>query len=510
MLNAKYKLVSAFRLQPLALLLAFSLPPSTFATSYTEFFCRSDGANINSGHTTNAVATYTSVNGNWDSTTGIFVPTDASTPASTVTNGAWASVYIDGATVAVYIGRITNVVAGVAGAISVNPLPASGAAPSTSATGRSIKVGGAWQGPNGASGFPFSFIKLNMTNSAYDRPWVNLLNAADYNVSAAISQANNGPLGFSGYSVTPRDGGQAIITGNGVGSAIALMTLNGNQVTFTDFILRSNGTSSTALMLGCAGANQVVSRVRVNASRGIGISATGTGITLAECTAFGNGLGNTANDAGFSISSGVNVKMLRCLSYSNTPANVAGFFIGDGTLMDCISAFNGTNGFTILSGSGQTYLGGCGGWSNAGSGLQLRGTINTTIGSVFVENVNFLKNAQFGIDCQASISNRTGIIRYVGLGSGTAANALGGFNIGSTLSGAIDIQTNTFVTYASGATPWSNPDTGDFRIANVTAWGTGRGNYLQTGAFTNTVSYVDLGGAQHLGVTNATSSVFAQ
>src|SRR4051812_29003552 len=114
--------------------------------AFTEFYCQTTGSNVNAGSTTNNSAAYTATNGNWDGTS-LYVPTDGSTPASSVNVGDFASVYIDGATLAVYVARVTVVAAGVNGTITLSTTAVAGTAPTSSATARTIKVGGAWAGP---------------------------------------------------------------------------------------------------------------------------------------------------------------------------------------------------------------------------------------------------------------------------------------------------------------------------------------------------------------------------
>src|SRR6184192_2760283 len=91
--------------------LALLLPSLVFGT-FTEFYCQTGGSNLNAGSTTNNTAAYTSTNGNWNGSS-IFTPTDGSTPASSVSVGDFASVYLDAASVAVFVARVTVVAAGV-------------------------------------------------------------------------------------------------------------------------------------------------------------------------------------------------------------------------------------------------------------------------------------------------------------------------------------------------------------------------------------------------------------
>ncbi len=125
--------------------------------AYTEFYCQTTGDNLNAGSTTANGAVYTGV-GDSDGTS-VFTPSDGSTPASTVSVGDFASVYVTaGATVAVFIGRVTIVAAGVNGAITVSTSAKSGTFPAASSGAHTItcKTGGAWKGPNSAVSFPSS------------------------------------------------------------------------------------------------------------------------------------------------------------------------------------------------------------------------------------------------------------------------------------------------------------------------------------------------------------------
>lgn len=481
------------------------------ATAFTEFFCApAIGANINSGHTTNATATYTSVNGNWNGTDA-FVPTDGSTPASTITNGAFASVYLDGATTAVYIGRVTNVVAGVNGTISVSGTAAAGSAPSSGATGRSIKVGGAWAGPTGASSFPFSLASLlRLTNSTPDRPRYNMKNNAEYTMSAQLLINSAGQYRIEGYATTPGDGGRAVISGNGVGASIALVGLTAGSVDMAHFIVRSNGTSTGSAGITVTGGFCTLQDIIASNIRGSGFAPQGIGDSLIECEAFSCGLNNGVLDGGFRTSSATTTLFERCISHDNTNANISGFAWNSSVIIkECIADTNGTNGYTWLPGATTTAsLFNSDSYNNGGNGLELKGTAADS-GALYVENCNFIKNSLFGISVVANNSNHVGMVWYCGMGSGTQANGSG--TISASGFGAINVLTGTFITYAANATPWVDPANGDFRINLAAAYGTGRGTFVETAAsYAGTVGYPSVGAAQPAGFTNSTSSVFAQ
>lgn len=188
--------------------------------SFSEFYCDfTNGSNLNAG-STNAAPIYTSAGGDSDGTSQ-FTPNDGSTPASTVSVGMFGSVYVTaGATVAVFVGRITVVAAGVNGAITFSTTAKSGTFPAASAGAHTItlKVGGYWKGPNAASGFPFGFITNALTNVAGDVNRVTLLATATYTVTAAIAHGNAGPTVFRGGTASAGDGGRATIDGGGTGA----------------------------------------------------------------------------------------------------------------------------------------------------------------------------------------------------------------------------------------------------------------------------------------------------
>jgi len=124
--------------------------------AFTEFYINSLGSNLNGGSSNAGNAKFTSTNGNWQGG-GIanFRPTDGQNPSGNVNVGDFCSIYNDGASVGVYITRITAVQNAANGNISTSSGNSYGTAPTNSATARSIKVAGAWLGPSGATTFPF-------------------------------------------------------------------------------------------------------------------------------------------------------------------------------------------------------------------------------------------------------------------------------------------------------------------------------------------------------------------
>lgn len=121
--------------------------------AYTEFYISVFGSNLNGGSDNGNNAKFTSTNGNWQGG-GIanFQVRDGNNPANFNINvgNDFASIYLDGAAVGVYITRITAVQNAVNGNITTSAGNSAGTAPTNGTSGRSIKVGGAWKGMTNA------------------------------------------------------------------------------------------------------------------------------------------------------------------------------------------------------------------------------------------------------------------------------------------------------------------------------------------------------------------------
>lgn len=460
--------------------------------AYTEFYVQTTGANTNSGHTTDNGPTYTSVNGNWDGTS-VFTPVDGSTPASTVTNGAWASVYNDGVNPTVYIALVTNVAAGANGAITLDRAAFSGTAPTTSATGRTINIGGAWKGPNATVAFPFGFLAATATNGNFYFPRCNLKNSGTYSITATMTHNKNGPAFFQGYTSSPGDLGKATIDGGDPATSFVLLTLSGNNVCLIDLVFANNGHGGSAAGLAVTGTEEMLMRCVAHNTYRSGFSLS-TISTVVECEAYACNTSNTANESGFTAT-GAGAFYVRCISHDNTGGNTHGFYMGGACqLVRCIADSNGKNGFNINVSTALMMIG-CDAYNNGVSGLEMQSATET---HAYIENCNFIKNASFGIASTTS-SQRNGAVVNCGFGSGTQTNANG--NIAATVS----LPISGTVTYPTDTTPWVDPANGDFRINLAAAKSAGRGVFTETAAsYAGTVGYPDIGAAQSAS-TNSSS-----
>jgi hypothetical protein len=470
--------------------------------AYTEFCCRSGGSNLNAGTRTGSstepgtAADFTYASGSWVQSTGVFTVASGNPSSDGVAVGDFASVYADGSAVTGFVGRVT---ARDATTITVSLTAKHGTAPADGTGSRTLKIGGAWEGPNGASGFPFNFVQNTGTNSAGLFPRVNFKNATTYSISAAVTHANTGTLVFKGYSSSYGDGGRAVIDGGTSGASYILLTVSSSGVILEDMVFQNNGATGTAVGLSVSASGVTLRRVVAHDIRGHGMNVTGSAL-LVECEAYACNQSNSANTGGI-VLNGTGNQAVRCIAHDNTGSNSVGFINGPGastgSFVRCIADTNGGHGFASLARNNSFSMIGCDSYNNGGDGLRV--DPNTTSGALmYVENSNFVKNAGYGV--QSTEATLTHFIQLIncGFGSGTQVNALGATN-GLTVFG----EETGSVTYPADVTPWVAPATGDFRINLDAAKGAGRGTYLQTASgYTGTVASPDIGAAQHAEPTN--------
>ena len=480
--------------------------------AFTEFYCTSLGSNLNGGGLSNgadpgANARYTCTNGNWSTSLNNFRVQDGTNPFGNITIGDYASIYNDGSTVGVYITKITAVDNKVNGNISISSTNAYGTAPTTSTTNRSMKVGGEWLGPNGASTFPFGLAGTLATlspNAGASPVRVNLKNDQTYSVTVAM---NLGSLGgaavLQGYGTSPGDLGKAILSSN-LTSGSNFTCSGSNSQNFIDLVFFNTGAAnanhlfSTSVAVFCL-------RCVFHGARASGfLNSAAIPIFIAECEAYDCNKSNSAGTAGFECaSSGGLLICVSCYSHDHSGSNGQGFsstaISGGMVLINCISESNGGSGLlwnngvssaaTILASINSDY------YNNAGDGIKIASTAAGPF--AYLINNNFLKNVGKGINnTQAS---QPGIIYNNGRGSGSQANGSG-----DALGAIVDSVTD--ITYASGVTPWNLPTTGDFSIVLAAAQGVGRSFFTETdGTNAGTLGYPDIGSAQANAITQAPS-----
>ncbi len=459
--------------------------------TFTNFCCRSGGSNLNAGTRTGdttvpgtgAFKTYAS--GSWVAATGVFTVASGDPASDGVAVGDFASVYPDAATVTPFVGRVT---ARDATTITVSLTAKMGTAPVLGVSNTTLTVGGAWLGPNGASGFPWNLITSTLTNSTGNIPRINMMNDATYSITTAITNALAGPYLIQGFTAAYNDGGRFILDGGSAGASYVLFTPSGTGACAIDGIFQNNGATGSAT--GVSWNGNYVYRCVFHNFRGRGLFL-GNHVMAIECEAYACNQSNTASIGAFDAGDrGANV-FLRCIAHDNAGSNVSGFFFGnnfDAKVVECISETNGKYGFHFTSTAFHSLVN-CDAYSNVSDGL-FYNAASSSVSGLYVENCNFVKNGGWGIN--VSLADTTAFLNALvvncGFGSGTQVNTSGTTNLPTT---AFEIGS---ITYASGVTPWNAPTTGDFRITLPAAWAAGRGAFTETQtSYTGTIGYPDIG-----------------
>lgn len=111
--------------------------------AFENFYIRSGGSNLNAGSTNTDAATVTSASGAWDTSTRTFTAASG-TPFSGVSAGEWASIATDATgDYTPFIAQVESVGGGGA-SVTVSATIRQGTQPSTSGSGITCRVGGAW------------------------------------------------------------------------------------------------------------------------------------------------------------------------------------------------------------------------------------------------------------------------------------------------------------------------------------------------------------------------------
>ena len=458
----------------------------------SEFYTNaSTGSNLAGGSDAGSPSmTDSAGTGSWTSATNIYVSIATN---GSVAVGQFLSIYSGAATVAAYTARITAVSGGGGSAwtITLSATAFSGAVPTTGATFKA-QCGGAWLGPNAAENFPFGFITNALTDSAGDIPRVNLKNNTTYSITANISLNKAGPVVFQGYTTTAGDGGKAIIDGGTSGASYILLTVAQSLLEVRDMIFQNNGaTGSSDGVNFSAFPDSTVERVIVNNVRGTGINDGNGSNRFIECEAYACNTSNTSLFGAIRIN--VNGFALNCIAHDNPGSIVDGFYVGGGSIVDCISDTNGRHGFQIRT--FETNLHQCTSYNNASAGI----AVTTTNLLYWIQNCTLSNNGTYGVDNQKS-----GAVARV-INCGFWSNTSGQTN------GTID-ATGT-ITYA--AAPMTDPANGDFSLkAGSGGNAAGRGAFTQTASqYSKTsTSFPDVGAVQgtsiQSGGTNPVGGVF--
>lgn len=430
---------------------------------------------------TSPLVTYTA--GDWDATTDIYTaPVGANMTEAQV--GRFASLAHDGDTTPTtnqfLIGRITAVNSGTRQiTISTSARMTLGTEVVTGTGNRTLRIGGAWQGPNGSSGYPFvSAASLNTLTDASGNPTrVNFKNDAAYNLTAAISTTSISAMIWSGYTSSYGDGGKAVLDWGT--TAAGGMSYGGNTSEFACFRLRSSATTGTAVGFSNTATPAKFYGLSIDGWRGSGFSNIRTDSHITECEVY------DSCKAGSGIAFDASGTLLRCIAHSNTGVGGFGNSNNANTIAECIAHNNTGYGFGTQFARGRFFR--CISYKNTGAGFNLPATSNGA-GSELESCVSY-GNGGWGIDGDTSFWKNMRMSNC----------AIGGNTSGAINTSARFEVSGSHITLASDPYPNATTTNGDFRTATSGSplRGAGMGTYPNTRAsYVGVTGYPDIGAAQ--------------
>lgn len=438
----------------------------------SNFYIQSGGNNANAGSDTNNAASVTVTNGAWSTVTNIFTGVTGTEFAGTVV-GDWASIYVDGATVAVFLAQITAVGAlGVS--ITVSATIKFGTAPTTSATTRSCKVGGAhaselpWaSGGIGATTAPVSTI-VNWKQATYT-----IVASRTFNcLGTAVL-----PLIFQGYNSTPGDcnadptQARPVISQN----ATFVWTNSGNFQQWLNFNITGSRTGTTWSVTSSSG---IFFRVRSeNTSSNAGAIGMQTATSNSMFFYCWFKAPTTATTSGC-VSNGVTTQYFGCVFEGGGIAGINCAATGP-TLAYCI--FLNNTGVCMLFSTGRASALNCTFYNPTSDAIKWTGAPST---------VSFVINCLFSTVGGVAINNASGT------NSSTVTRMNNDYH---SITGGADVGMGDNPAYfgqTESATPFISAPTnlGIKTTSNAFAHG-----FATPGAFENlasTISYNDIGAVQ--------------
>lgn len=455
--------------------------------AFHHFFARSGGSNLNSGSRTGSTTPpgtspdLSYLLGTYVQATGIFTLASGNPVSDGLAVDDYVSIYATGATETGFISRVT---ARDAVTVTVNTTGILGTNPTDGVGNRNVRVGGAWQGPNGAVAFPFGVMRSHFTSNEYTQ--VNFCTDQTYSITAAMTQNINGVIVFRGYTSTVGDGGRAIFDGGPTGTSFVLLTLSSSDHDLRDLIFRNNGDTGSANGVLLSGSRLRAYNCVFNTFRGNGLASSGSDNWVEKCEAYSCNASQTLDNAGFAFTG--NGTCIRCISHHNSATNTHGYRMNTNSgphFIDCIAYLNASHGFSV---NGQVVrMSNCDSYRNTGSGMLITSSLHN-----WIQNCNFLRNGGWGINKSAIAGD--GFVTNCGFGSGSTMH-----NTSGTIQNGSNLDQINSVTYPTDVSPWKSPDTGDFRIVLRQAINAGIGDFCQTytgATWTGSVGYPDIGSNQ--------------
>ena len=268
-----------------------------------------------------------------------------------------------------------------------------------------------------------------------------------------------------------------------------MLNQTGQQCHFLDLEFSNNGSTGSAHGVTLAIAS-IIERCVFHDFRGAGLAMSSGGKVI-ECEAYNCNQSNTANTAGFQMTSSQSGYYKRCISHNNSGSNTSGFIIQSnngaaGTVVeDCIADTNGLHGILANAATAGVYiLSNCTSYGNGGDGF--RSTSSTNY--FYIENCLFANNGGYGVN--QSVTATVVPQRLVNCGFySNSSGETNGINA-SFVQGSISFP----------ASPMIDAANGNFMVRLASGIGSGRGAFLQSSGYTgSTLSKPDIGAVQQAG-----------
>jgi len=468
--------------------------------AYKEFTCRAGGNNLNAGTFSGLIEEGVNpllifISGTWVNSTRTFtVPVASGDPRILgVTTGCYVSVYantphITGAAIIGQVSGITSTTISLHASFwagnSGNAFVPSGADATT------MRVGGAWLGPNGRDMFPFNTLNMaNLRGTQGLWPRINFKNDQTYNMATGIHQAA-GDITWMAYSGTFGDRGRSTFQFPTNSGNFTSMNFVNNNNHIADFNVYNNGNAGTTNYL-VAGAT-VVERILATGGRAFAFGPGASVSMFIDCVAMNNNTTNTANVGAFNNISNA-ATYIRCVARDN---NRIGFNLTRQCgLYNCISAFNTEEGARLTLGAlGYHVIQNCTFYRNGSDAIRSNAVTNgNAYGFIMVQNCDFIHNSGHAVIVSGATRPHSLLIYNCLVSTGTFANTRFPVHPGT---GLCSVSYNGFgvSTYPLDIQPYQYPSGGNFTSLSPLARNSGYCTFFQAAPnFTGTIAYDNIG-----------------
>lgn len=377
----------------------------------TELYVQTTGNQLNSGSTNSDAAAFTYAGGTFVRSTRVFTVASGD-PSSdfTVDGTQFASVYTTaGATVATYVARIT---ARDATTITLDATALAGATStvSESAGAATLKIGGAWKGPNGTDYHPFGFAASTLQNASGHLPRVNV-KTGTYAVTGAGPTDSLASVLYEGYTTEPGDGALDMTLPNITGSTddlpYIMLTFSGARREFKFLQFTRNGVDSPGpnvaggQMVIVTGQSPYFYGCRFKNGWRDGLRTSGDGALVVSCEAVGCNVDAANGFGGFhAIGATTYINCWAHHMYKAGDAGSTGFVFEAGagkrvTYIGCIASHNGGQGYWNAASACVVTMINCVAAYNDLSGVEFATGGGTSMS--LIQNCAFIENGEHGI-----------------------------------------------------------------------------------------------------------------